>query len=415
MAVTKKKSAAGSTKGDRSLPKVVKLPNKPETRRLPKPDSKADSAFLSEYRKRLADKKSNLDYMWCRPRDPSDDEMSNDTDSQETGFAADDPVALTLSPNITMKENGQFEYKKPELTPEEYESLERGYRPPSISDSRMSEIFRGRAFGTLTTTERKACLDGKDPGAATMAFKDMIENPWDYGDQIVRVTDDYIVARDKFPKSTLHWLLMPRELKQDGYHFRPLQLLSEDPSALQRVRQWADLVLDLAANQLEWMHGPVEDEQAIQKALRHAPMIDDREMEAEALPRVKKSKGKKKKQTANEYWKSQIMVGIHSNPSMAHLHIHIISVDRYSKDLKMRNHYNSFQTPFMVHLNELPLPSDDPRLDKKKAHEFLEADLQCWKCKKRIAKSTGKRTDMTKMKMHLEDEFRVWRQEWRYQ
>lgn len=468
MAVTKKKKPAGSTRGDKAWEPIVKLPDKKKTRPVPTEAEMAKKRAASgikegqpldwnrgyrdwcgtgaaeEREAEIAKKRAASGIKEGQPADWSggyrdwcgtsrirelveQDNIENPnavwmpgneqyrsilfgdpllarsarpsgSTAQETDLAAEDPAEFTR-PCGNFNAQGQSVWKKPELSLKEYESLEKGVKPSSISNQRMLEIFHGREFKSLTTTERRAYLDGKDPEATTMAFGDMMENPWNYGDQIVRVTDAYIVVRDKFPKSTLHWLLIPRKLKQEEYHFKPLQYLSEDPPTLLMVKEWAYLVLGWAADQLAFMHRLEEDEIKIEGCV---------------VSTTKKLGGKGKKQASKEFWKSQIMVGIHSNPSMAHLHIHFISVDRYSKDLKMRNHYNSFQTPFMVLLNELPLRPDDPRLDKVKAHEFLEADLVCWRCKKTITKNTGKGTDMTKMKDHLEDEFTAWREEWKW-
>ncbi|SZF06048.1 unnamed protein product [Blumeria hordei] len=38
---------------------------------------------------------------------------------------------------------------------------------------------------------------------------------------------------------------------------------------------------------------------------------------------------------ARDWW-GEVMAGVHSRPSMNHLHIHVLSVDRHSKCLKHR-------------------------------------------------------------------------------
>jgi len=64
--------------------------------------------------------------------------------------------------------------------------------------------------------------------------------------------------------------------------------------------------------------------------------------------------------------------GFHASPSMDHLHLHILSHDRYSPFMRTRHHFNSFTTPFYVHLDdvisslsvkrELPLVLRSPEL-----------------------------------------------------
>lgn len=98
------------------------------------------------------------------------------------------------------------------------------------------------------------------------------------------------------------------------------------------------------------------------------------------------------------------MVGVHAVPSMANLHIHVISVDRHSEKLKHRKHYNSFSTPFFVPLEDFPLSAGDERRWPGR-EGYLKRDFSCWRCGVNFG------TGFKKLKDHLEEEFEEWKRE----
>ena len=92
------------------------------------------------------------------------------------------------------------------------------------------------------------------------------------------------------------------------------------------------------------------------------------------------------------------MVGVHAHPSMAHLHIHVLSVDRVSECMKHRKHYNSFATPFFVRLEEFPLAEGD-----RGRGAYLENELVCWRCGRGFGRG------FARLKRHLQEEFEGWK------
>ena len=96
------------------------------------------------------------------------------------------------------------------------------------------------------------------------------------------------------------------------------------------------------------------------------------------------------------------MVGTHANPSMSHLHIHVLSRDMESGYMKHRNHYISFTTDFLIPMNAYPLAEEDFRRDYR---HFTQPDMQCWRC----GRDFGNR--MAQLKEHLRVEFEEWRSE----
>ena len=101
-------------------------------------------------------------------------------------------------------------------------------------------------------------------------------------------------------------------------------------------------------------------------------------------------------------WEKEVKVGIHSHPSMYHLHIHVISVDSYSDSLKHKKHYNSFNTSFFVDLDAFPLGKDDER---RHQGDWPSRDLICWRC----GRNFGNR--FKELKGHLAEEFDAWKRE----
>ena len=101
-------------------------------------------------------------------------------------------------------------------------------------------------------------------------------------------------------------------------------------------------------------------------------------------------------------WEKDIISGIHAGPSMNHLHVHVMSVDRQSECMRHRKHYNSFSTPFLIDVNDFPLKEHDPRLHPGR-EGYLYRDLVCWRC----GKNFGNR--FSRLKKHLEEEFQTWK------
>ncbi|KAI7330067.1 hypothetical protein KC315_g5869 [Hortaea werneckii] len=97
-------------------------------------------------------------------------------------------------------------------------------------------------------------------------------------------------------------------------------------------------------------------------------------------------------------WDKDIISGIHANPSMSHLHIHVLSKDMVSECMKKRNHYLSFTTDFLVSLSAFPLAPDDHR----RAYTHFPEDMLCWRC------GGNFENKMARLKEHLEEEREAW-------
>merc|ERR1719384_106411 len=110
---------------------------------------------------------------------------------------------------------------------------------------------------------------------------------------------------------------------------------------------------------------------------------------------------KAKEHIVAKYPESKFKLGFHAIPSMAQVHMHVISQDFHSPCLKTKKHWNSFNTEYFVPcetvLNLLikqgncSSVQDANNRDKK---ELLGRDLQCNQCE-------FKPKNMPTLKTHL--------------
>jgi len=108
---------------------------------------------------------------------------------------------------------------------------------------------------------------------------------------------------------------MPRNAKVSAMH--PFEAL-EDPEFLAGVRVAASKIKTTAAKELQKKFGKFSrQEERRQAVLNGLIELDD----DEDLP-------------AGRDWEKEIRIGIHTHPSMSHLHIHVISRDMFSESLK---------------------------------------------------------------------------------
>lgn len=197
---------------------------------------------------------------------------------------------------------------------------------------------------------------------------------------VVNHNEDFVAIYDMFPKSSLHLLLLPRDPTKTRLH--PFDAF-EDAEFLAKVRTEVYKLRTLAAAELRRKYG----KDSAQEQARQAALIAD--PAPEELP-------------AGRDWEKEIMCGVHAVPSMNHLHVHVIAVDRYSERLKHRKHYNSFATPFFVPIEDFPLAEDDVRRHPTR-EGYLKRDFVCWRCGEKFGNK------FTQLKEHLEREFEEWR------
>ncbi|TLD21348.1 hypothetical protein PspLS_08905 [Pyricularia sp. CBS 133598] len=198
---------------------------------------------------------------------------------------------------------------------------------------------------------------------------------------IIYYNDDFVAVRDLYPKSSVHLLLLPRSETHSKMH--PVTALSTDPEFLAKVREEAVALKRIVASELRRMYG----EESASEGERTKALLDPDSVDE--LP-----KGRD--------WEEGIKVGIHATPSMNHLHVHFMSPDNVGGSMKKAHHYTSFNTEFLVRLEEFPLAKTDPRW--KDGSAYLTPHMKCWRCSETFM-------SFSKLKTHLQKEFEEWKKE----
>ncbi|KAI4268406.1 MAG: hypothetical protein L6R38_007856 [Xanthoria sp. 2 TBL-2021] len=205
--------------------------------------------------------------------------------------------------------------------------------------------------------------------------------------RVISYDDDFVTINDLYPKSSIHLLLLPR--RPDKQLLPPFEAL-QDPEFLSSIQQEVKKLRLLVAKELQRRFGKYsakerERENAMEKALNATEDFDE-----STLP-------------SGRDWSKDVISGVHTHPSMAHLHIHVLSRDRHSECMRHRKHYNSFATDFLVDVEEFPLTAADAKRRRKAG--FLNDDLLCWRCGRNFGNK------FAKLKHHLEGEFEEWKAE----
>ena len=181
---------------------------------------------------------------------------------------------------------------------------------------------------------------------------------------------------------------MPRDPKKQ--HLHPLEALSEDAEFLSSVKAEVEKLKDLVAKELRRRFGKYSAREKERDKALEVALDEDVDKATSSLP-------------PGRDWRKEVIAGVHTHPSMLHLHIHVLSVDRHSEFLRHRKHYNSFATPFFVDLDRFPMTKEDIRCQ---LHEkYLKSDLVCWRCERNFG------IKFAMLKAHLETEFHEWKVE----
>ena len=229
---------------------------------------------------------------------------------------------------------------------------------------------------TTTTTSLRHSHDRRDD------LIEYIQNPTSFSSRLIYHNENFVVIKDLYPKASVHLLILPRDPSK--YLLHPFVAFS-DPVFLASIRTEATKVKALAASELRRLFGPSS---AIDRPYLDALESGDDDV---TLP-------------PGRDWSSELMVGIHAHPSMNHLHVHIISKDRYSECVRHRKHYNSFATPFFVPLDDFPLVEDDVRRHPGR-EGYLKRDFVCYRCGRQFG------NQFKRLKEHLAEEFESWKKQ----
>jgi len=153
-----------------------------------------------------------------------------------------------------------------------------------------------------------------------------INNPDKYKEEIYYQNDKVIVIKDKYPKATVHFLVIPKRIIPNYSRL--------DLASLSLLRQIRNVGVELIENLTEENKGLT------------------------------------------------FRMGFHAIPSMTQLHMHVISEDFISPWLKTKKHWNSFTTDFFIPADDFikRLERDEKlEFDKTEYNAFLKLPLKCFK------------------------------------
>ncbi|CAH01478.1 DNA 5'-adenosine monophosphate hydrolase [Kluyveromyces lactis] len=179
--------------------------------------------------------------------------------------------------------------------------------------------------------------------------------------EVLYFDDIATIIHDKFPKSEEHFLVLPRSHKISNSH--PTTIDNGIKVQLQWHIDWA--------KRFCWT-----------QFIKKYDIKDISLKEKEA------------------FLANFVQSGVHSTPSMANTHIHVMTRDFHSKKLKHKKHFNSFNSPFFIPWDELPV-LDLPG-DKELSERYIKNfEMICPYC------STNFKNRFAKLKEHLADEFNM--------
>ncbi|KAH7008117.1 HIT-like domain-containing protein [Ilyonectria destructans] len=273
--------------------------------------------------------------------------------------------------------------------PEEAMTTEeiRGEEPPPKSKMRnaFSELMNPKPKAAAPPPPPKMSRGG-NPFRDRMGLGAYLEDPASYpSSRVISHSDDFVLINDRYPKSVVHTLLLPRSTSHNLMH--PFDAF-DDAEFLASVKLETAKLKALVAKELQRLIGHASQSDAA----RQAVLNGDAEPPADGqLP-------------SGRDWDAEIICGVHAVPSMRHLHVHVLSRDMHSETLRHRKHYNSFTTPFLVNVEDFPLAPDDPRRHTKEAG-YMRWDMKCWRCGRNFG------NQFQKLKAHLDEEYEQWRRQ----
>ncbi|KAF4981109.1 hypothetical protein FZEAL_3016 [Fusarium zealandicum] len=261
-----------------------------------------------------------------------------------------------------------------------------GEEPPPKTTSR-------NAFTELMTSKRKAppssppapkTSRGGNPFKDRMGLGAYLQDPASYpSSRVLYHNDSFVAINDRYPKATVHTLLLPRSEAHSLIH--PFDAL-DDPAFLASVRAETVRLTALVAKELQRRLGAGSRSDAGRQAVLDG---DAEPEESGELPQGRD-------------WAAEVVAGVHAVPSMRHVHVHVLSRDMFSDALRHRKHYNSFNTPFLVSLDDFPLAAHDPRRNTKE-EAYLRWGMKCWRCGRNFG------NQFQRLKEHLKDEYETWK------
>ena len=256
-----------------------------------------------------------------------------------------------------------------------------------VIDARLQRLKKAEPPAPLKSKPRKIRTDtaaDRHPHRDVSLLKEYHKDP-STARRVIYYNDNFIVIQDAYPKSTVHWLVLPRD--KDHVFLDPADAL-DNAWFRTMCQSEVETVKKLVAAELRFLHGKTSALDQARKAAMNNPEHGDA-----PLP-------------PGRDWLKDVIAGCHTNPSMSHLHIHVLSRDMYSKDNLYGSHYGSFNSLFFIPLSEFPIDTASERYIHGKTTWHYD-HLICWYCKKNFGRE-GSETARG-LKGHIKEHYKVWR------
>jgi len=191
------------------------------------------------------------------------------------------------------------------------------------------DLLKGPVLGPLSPPAGPLPISGHFSTVLQSALARLDQGDTGVLQHFAHVAEDFVTLYDGFPKSRFHLLVMPRQRIATVRDLR-----AEHLPLLRQLSAYTAWILENLASQhpdCTWRHG------------------------------------------------------VHAEPSILQLHIHVLSQDFRSPRLKHKKHFNSFQHPFLVPLDSVleDVEADGCALrdvTKAVAEQWLKQDLRCSGC-----------------------------------
>jgi len=196
-------------------------------------------------------------------------------------------------------------------------------KPAEVNSNSSDERLQDDSAKTLVkVNESKRAEPSPGPGGGSWSFGllQSMNNP-----QLkVLEKSDHVVIKDKFPKATHHFLVLPIERIQNLS-----KLTSQHVNLIRRMVETG------------W-------------------------------------------EVADKHPKYNFKLGFHAIPSMSQVHLHVISQDFNSAGLKHKKHWNSFTTDYFINpqivIDKLVTKGAYVPISKEEGDRLLKSDLKCHIC-----------------------------------
>jgi aprataxin len=185
-----------------------------------------------------------------------------------------------------------------------------------------------KSISATTQNPKKATSEARSRGVF-LPYPPNLDPPAKIVSQCLYRSDKCAVVNDAFPKSNIHMLVLPLDVK--------IQSLND----LNRLSGHVELLVHMKETATRYVN--------------HFRELEGRQQEVSAYDSegVSPSPSSCPKTPPPMLWSRPFIMGFHAIPSLPMLHMHCMTLDLASPRIKKRAHYNAFATRFFLPVDEV--------------------------------------------------------------